>query len=88
MGGHDDPLSVKKNVYVEGIANYRDQIHERFFQRLNRRNVPKFLLCAFVFPAALYYGSDITLRQQQERMANARAAYKMPESRKINNGLQ
>jgi len=71
-----------------GIANYRDQIHERFFQRLNRRNIVQFVVCAAVLPAVTYFGCEATIRHQRERDEEARKNYKMPESRKINKGLQ
>ena len=65
-----------------GIANYRDQIHERFFKRLQARNVVQFTVCAFLIPAALYGLSSFSISAKNQRYDDQMKAYKMPQVRK------
>ena len=65
-----------------GIANYRDQIHERFFKRLQARNVLQFTVCAFLIPAAFYGLSSFTISAKKQRYEDQMKAYKMPQVRK------
>ena len=49
MGGHhDEPMAVRKNVYVESLANYRDNLTKHF--RFNRRTLPN-ELSTYICPA-------------------------------------
>lgn len=53
MGGHDDPYAVRKNVYIEALANYRDNLHLRF--SINTKNFIPLVGGVVVFPAFIYF---------------------------------
>lgn len=89
MGGHDDPTSIRKNVYVEGIANYRDQIHLRFWQRAaNRKSMTTLALAAVAFPVFLYQMSVYTEQQMADKQAAFKKEYQPPSSRLENTRTQ
>lgn len=89
MGGHDDPTSIRKNVYVEGIANYRDQIHLRFFQRAaNRKSMTTLALAAVAFPLFLYNLTAYTEQQMADKQAAFKKEYQPPKSRYENTRTQ
>jgi hypothetical protein len=76
------------NLLLSGIVNYRDQIHERFFQRLNRRNIVQFTIAAFVLPVAFWGAAKYSWSAEKERKAQFLNQYKMPQSLKENNGIK
>jgi len=70
MGGHHDVTTVRKNVYIEGIANFRDQMHLDFPRNLRRGKLLSFAFVVVAFPAFLYqtaaYGQHYRETQQQQ----------------------
>jgi len=89
MGGHHDPTSVQKNVYIEGITNYRDQLQDRFLRKMRSpKQVAYVVGLAVVIPGLFYFTSQVTLGQEMDRRRENMKKYVMPESRKINNHVE
>lgn len=54
MAKSDNSSYIRKNVYVEGLANYRDNLPKHF--RLSLKQVPSIVTLLIVFPALIYHG--------------------------------
>jgi hypothetical protein len=70
-----------------GITNYRDQLQDRFVRSMRNPRQAIIVASLVALPVVWWAVSDITLRQEEERRKNNMKQYKMPESRRINNGL-